>query len=71
MVLRTLKNLENLELTWNSNSDLETVEILEITWDFVFRLLTKRIIVHHLNLVAWFVCRKSFLWRFGFPGEKV
>ena len=35
MVPRTLESLENLEITWNFKYDLETLETLEITWNFV------------------------------------
>ena len=34
MVVRTMENLENLEISWDKKIDLENLENLEISWDF-------------------------------------
>ena len=34
MVVRTLENLENLEISWDEKNDMENLGNLEISWDF-------------------------------------
>ena len=55
MVVRTMENLENLEISWDKNIDLEN---LEISWDF-FHFPTYIFYFHAIPNASLQTCSQS------------